>query len=552
MASEVTADIIAATNYTSLSADFYVRTPYVAPQQFFDVLSTSAKPVVTAGVFNLNSPVTMDKTGQEIVANPGEEWYNRIHLIPSATELGNLLSAQTVDIEVWNGFFVPRTLVSVTESGTDGIAIVGPSDPPLEYNALQSHLYQVQVDIIGPPAVDGQYRFNFDVYTVTFSVTGNRVVVLSVVPQAEFTEVLEWKTDVIKTKGSEQRVALRPIPRQSLSYDYVLSERDFATLKGTMQEWSHRMFSVPLWSDAEFVGVVNAGGTTIPVDDSFADYVSDGMALIFQDQYQFEAVELLDINPGSTELKMPIVGNYTSAFIMPVLLARTLGGFDFKRGASTTIQGSATFMGTTTNDIGFSDKTQYKGRDILLERSAKVSSAKETIEMDLNKIDQGIGVVVVDPKRNEFEHSQSLSFDMVNKEELWSVRTWVHSRKGKQKSFYVLTWNRDLTLVNDLTAATSVLTVESIKYSLYRTNTDIAIVKKDGSILLREGTSAVDNGDGTESVVLTAQIGEDISMSDIDLICFVVLVRLNSDRVEIKHGAHKQATIVVPITRIME
>lgn len=489
---------------------------------------------------------------QHMSRTASEEWYNRIHLIPSATELGNLLTAQIVSIEVWNGFFVPRTLSSITENGTDGIAIEEPAPTPLVFKPLQSHNYTVNIAIVGPPTIDGTYSFNFDVYTVTFSVTGNRVVVFSIVPQADFTESLEWRTDIVKTKATEQRIALRPLPRQTLSYKYQLTERQFSKIKIIMAEWAQRSFSVPMWMDAEYVGALSSGLTSIPIDDSLADYVYGGLGLIFQDEDTFEAVELLDIHSGYINIKTPTNNSYTKAFIMPVLLTRADDGFKFTRTKNGFIEGDVSFTGTSTNDLGFSDKPQWKGKDILLDPSIYVSNIGEKIYREVNKLDHLNGIFVLDATRNQAEHSQILSFHTLTREELWSVRRWLHSKKGKQKTFYVLSWNNDLNLVTDLTTASSTLYVDSVKYSVYYRPMSLAIVKKDGSILLYEVISCVDNNDGTEAVLLSTQVGQDILVSEVEKISFVYHVRADVDRIELKHMTNRETTIVIPIIEVPE
>src|SRR5574343_92051 len=49
-----------------------------------------------------------------------DDYYNRIHLIPAKVDVGNLVSDQYFDVLVWNAYFVPRTLESISQSGTSG------------------------------------------------------------------------------------------------------------------------------------------------------------------------------------------------------------------------------------------------------------------------------------------------------------------------------------------------------------------------------------------------------------------------------------------------
>lgn len=493
---------------------------------------------------------TNDTTAPSLSEDLGKYWYNRIHLIPSATALGNLLSSQEVSIEVWNAFFTQQTLNDITEFGTEGMTIHEPAPTPLVYEPLESKAYTITIDVVGPPTIDGKVYFNFSVYTVTYSVTGKRVVVFPFVPNSDYTETLEWKTDLIKTKAAEQRIAMRNLPRQSLSYDYQLSDTQFSKAKTIMSGWTERSFSVPMWSDYESVGALTAGATNILVDTTTADYIVDGLALIFQDENNFEAVEIQTLNAASIDLKVALVNSYTNAVILPVLLANAINGMAYTRTPDSFISGQANFMSVVTNDLSGTNETQYKGIDIILNPSVYVSSISERITKEMRTLDSTIGRVIYDPSRSVVDHDQVISFDTLTKEELWSARQWIHSRRGKQKTFYIPTWNNDLNVVTDINAADTTITVTDIKYHLYYTTKDIIILKKDGTYVLLDTYAGSDNGDGTETISISTQVGEDILVSEIDKVSFVTLCRFNSDRIEIKHRVNRGASIVIPIVEV--
>ena len=49
-----------------------------------------------------------------------DDYYYRIHIKPGIVALGNLLSSQSRDVEVWSAYFEPKLLSSLDSSGTDG------------------------------------------------------------------------------------------------------------------------------------------------------------------------------------------------------------------------------------------------------------------------------------------------------------------------------------------------------------------------------------------------------------------------------------------------
>ena len=75
-----------------------------------------------------------------------DDWYNRIHLAPTALDVGNLVSAQTHQIEVWNAYRTPQQLAAITAQGNDGLTLTGPAAPPTTYAPLEARIYTLSVD----------------------------------------------------------------------------------------------------------------------------------------------------------------------------------------------------------------------------------------------------------------------------------------------------------------------------------------------------------------------------------------------------------------------
>src|SRR5690554_4470640 len=45
------------------------------------------------------------------------DWYENLHIIPQRIVLGNVLTVQVRDLEVWNGYYGPMTLQQIQEEG---------------------------------------------------------------------------------------------------------------------------------------------------------------------------------------------------------------------------------------------------------------------------------------------------------------------------------------------------------------------------------------------------------------------------------------------------
>ena len=71
-------------------------------------------------------------------------------------------------------------------------------------------------------------------------------------------------------------------------------------------------------------------------------------------------------------------------------------------------------------------------------------------------------------------------------------------------------------------------------------------MSKDGTKTFHRVMSSAENPQGNEVIYLDAVVGRDIPFGEMELICKVNFVRLNSDRIEIKYRSAQASSIVIP------
>jgi hypothetical protein len=482
-----------------------------------------------------------------------DDYYYRIHVNPTELQLGNLLSAQQREIEVWNAHFSSKLLSSIGESGTSGLELTEPETAPTTFGVLESRIYDLNISTQGAPVLNAVYTFNFPSESPTLTVTGTLVVIWPFIPQTRFTEQLEWKSDVVPSYNNEQVLALRHAPRQLLDYTFHLNEHQFSCLKAIGMGWSHQMFGIGVWAEATRVGNLSISDTTILFDTSYADYRDDDIILIWESDTKFEAVETLEILADRVNLKLPLTVDYTAPYVMPLRLAYALQGVKFKRGASTYIVARANFQITQSVDLSASlSYDTYKTKDVVTDRTVIQKSLNENIVRRVDIFDNGSGPIEVEVKNGWSEHIQVLNFDITTRSELWAVRGWLHSRYGKQKRFWLPSWNADLVLVSGVSSTSTTLTCTAIDYALYYDTKDIMIQKMDGTRLYNRVLSATTDSNGDEILLLENQVGEDLQVSDVDFISFMSHARFNTDRVRLQHSYADRVRISIPVVETPE
>lgn len=536
--------------YTGPAADFGISRPMAAyptlglMSSFLFGAETDTQPVDEI-------PVTKSGYAQGMFGQL--DFYDRIHITPIQLSLGNLLSSQVREVTVWNAYRTTVTLNSITEVNTDSITLDQPAATPMAYAALQSATYEVQVALSGPAVIDAIYTFAFSAGDIIpLTVTGRRVIVWAFSPQNGYTETLEWKTDVLRSKAGEKRQALRKVPRQSFDYTYWLTPKQYAAARAVTYGWGQRTFGVPVWGEATRLGVLTAAQSVLTFDTTNADYRVGAALLLWQDYDKFEACEITALTSSNVTLRLPTSGAYTHAFVMPLRYGRALKGLNAERDESDIITTEASFEVSQSVDLSASvSLPQYKGVDVLTDLMIKVGSYSEKVIRDVNVIDNLTGTPTQDPQYTTPAQSFTVSWDLKNRAELWRMRRWLHSRKGKQKSFWLPTKLKDFDVIQDITAGANSLTINNMSYGLFYGVRYLAIKSKSGTTYYNKITGSTVNGDNSETLFLEDAVAATVTLANIDYVCLLHKVRLDADRVELEHNVN-QVTISIPAVEVPE
>jgi hypothetical protein len=478
-----------------------------------------------------------------------DDYYERIHIKPNYINIGNLLTEQVRNFTVWNAFYAPKTLQTVEQLNDEGLQLTQPEPPPTSFASLEERTYTVNVTLTGAPVIDAQYRFQFlglD-YVGAVRIVGNRVVVFPFLPHLESTERLKWLTDIIKTRQGEQRIAMRVAPRQEFDYRYTLDELEFSTLKIIAGGWSFRVWALPVWIEAEYDKSITEGAEQILTDTTTADYRAGDVALIYSDYQTFEVVEIDQVLADRITLVRPVLASYQGAAVMPIRFARTPEGVSILRTGAGLQEVSARFAVDDNIDLSAQAPSYptYKGQPVVTDRSFVLSrSLNERIHRPIIEVDNGQGAVIVETQQDYTDFAQTINYLAEDKSELWDLRTWLHSRYGRQKAFYIPSFNRDIQPLEPTTELQTSVQIEPILLDLYgELPKSIMIFFKDGSTLFREiiGTQTVN---GIASITIDSAIGER-ALEDFDMISFLSLVRLNADTITIRHDKYSQLSVPV-------
>lgn len=370
------------------------------------------------------------------------------------------------------------------------------------------------------------------------------------IPQREFTEALEWLTDVIVCKGAEQRIALRPTPRQSYAFQLQLTENQYNRAKSLVYGHGQGEFQLPLWGEFTRIGALAQGSTEVAFDTRFAQYYVGGPAIVLDEDDELEVL----IIDTLTDTLMTFVGattrSYSNAIIAPAQVVRLSQGVDFTRGPNDYVLASVYFSGTDSKDLAASTFPEYLGHPVMTDRSVLISDIKDRVLREVDTVDNGVGIVYAEPVSNWVSVTSQAGWSTLTRAELWALRQWLHFVRGKQKGFWLPTWGQDFVALSPIAALDDSIAIRAIGYSENYGIRDIMVRTHAGQNYYRRVTSATPGLGETELLTLSAPFGVSLAVADIESISLLNFMRFDSDRVEVRHRAARGASVLVPVTEV--
>lgn len=372
-------------------------------------------------------------------------------------------------------------------------------------------------------------------------------------PKRELIEPLEWLTDVFRAKAGEQRTALRESPRRSFHFIHVLSDELYSAARAMIRGGLE--FYVPDWAQCAAASSITAGSAVAVTADLAGIDLADGdRAILWESLDNYEQVTVTTITPLIIET---VVNNYTAPKLMPLVAAHAPEGLQNDRTPPAINQATISFDVTENDDLGSSSYSQYRGHDVLdTVPIIGSSSFQESIAWPLTSSDNKTSVPHYIQSRDIPDMVFQMRWHEVDMGEAYTLRQWLHSRRGRQKAFWFSSWASDLEPASTITAGSTTLNIfEQIGIDgLGRDDPfDIEIVANGTSYyrLVSVAATGVDVGDrGTIDLTIDSSLGVELDPADIDRISFLRCARFNADRVELHHRPAAGMSVQVPCIEI--
>jgi hypothetical protein len=507
---------------------------------------------------------TFDPPNVSLVGYPvpvfDDDYFDQILLNPAQLNLGNLLSTQTRSVEVASTYLTPRVWNGITNNIGPGSVLANLPSFPYTILPFGNYVLQLTLEALGPPAIQGDLLFDFDVVDLSLPVTGRRLVIFPFRPQSGVDETLEWATDILEAyNGDEQRMSLLDAPRQRIQYDVRTSGQDDSKLGAMLYDWLARIWGVPVWWEQQpLVNGLAAGVTEIPCDTTVGDFRVGSLVLIYENSVVFEAYEIESMTSVAITVGAPTLNTYSSqAVVLPVRQAYAKTTPQRTREQSGDALSKIEFLTLDNEDLSnVTGATTYDGKVLLDDFNYTDGSSSESWARPVVIIDNTSGRVLQSSRTDRSKITSRKRWEPLGLADVWRVRRLLHSFKGSRISFWLPTFNNDLVLVQTIGASATSIRVQDTFYTTYvqsrRPLADIRVTLVNGTVYTRRITGS--EVDGTDEVLtLSASLsGSPITVAQVQRIELMMLVRIENDKAKFKHLRAGEAIVEIDVCTVKE
>lgn len=483
-------------------------------------------------------------------------FYNRIHYDPAAMNLGQLLNAQTRDIDVWNAYFETRALLDVAALEAEGLELNYGGVPQI-FRPLQEKTFKLSVSVDGPPTINASYIFTWDNQVRNYKVTGERIVVFAFGPNTatDFTERLTYYSTLFTAySGKEQRMALADNPRISYNFQIQVMDNELQRFEALMWGWQSRVFAVPIWNSFTYTKENVAPGAEVIYVGSTAyrEFKPDALAVLVAGPGLFEAVEVKEVYEDRLVLKKPVQHAWTKR--VPVLPARSMRmarEITYTGPVANFKEVSLTFTADATELLqDYPWLTFYKGLPVL-EFSPDMSGGLQgSYTRNMDQEDAGYSLPIVLDQSGLGTPHQVWNFVFTSFAEAQQFKAMLSQLRGICGEFWASTWSPDITLAQTTQLDGFSFYAEEAYHSTMYVNRkgrkDIVIRLRDGTVFYREILSVTNTSDsvpGTELFVLDQGLPRVITPAMVANISYLTQSRFENEAFEFKWTTQDWATV---------
>lgn len=374
------------------------------------------------------------------------------------------------------------------------------------------------------------------------------------IPFGEATEVLAWRTDVLRARGTEQRFRLRERPRRQWHFRHRFSADEQAAARAILRGGSSLL--VPDWTRAIYTGGVSAGASVSLAFDTTGMGLAAGQSVVlWNGVLDCEVCTIQSVAPGALVLSFVATGR-ASVKVYRLDVAQADGELAFSRPSGPFQFAEISFEAPAVDTFAASTYSQYRGHDVLnVVPVVGAGSLSESFDWPVERFDNETGRFAASHVRDLPDDKFMMRWHAVDKPEIYALRAWIASRYGRWLAFWHSTRQKDLVCAADIgSSATTIRVFSPIgATTLGRSAFDIEIIVPSGPYFrsvtsVSAGPSV--SGRQTFDMTIDSALGVAVVAAAVGRISYLRCSRFDSDRIELLHRPCEGLAVAVPCIEV--
>lgn len=374
----------------------------------------------------------------------------------------------------------------------------------------------------------------------------------------EVVETYGFLTDVMAGYNTaEQRVSLRSVPVESLEFSFLCTDaRESGLAESLLFGLQDEVLVVPLWQYGGRLETDTLIGQQLfffPGGATDVPYRIGGYAVLWRDPHTYELFTVQTVDPNAIATVENATRDWPAgSVIMPARLARVASRVGVRWATSTVLAGRPVFTAETAEvtPAPVESFALYRGLPVLDVLPDRGDGAADDVDRRVFLLDSKTGTRTVEAPATSPQATRDFLWTCFSRAEARALREFVTARRGRARPFWVLSWEQDFALAGDHSVDASVLVVLDRDYAAHvfpagQSRRHLA-VRVAGVNYYRHVESAVDNGNGTESLALDAPIPVEMPAAG-TLVASLRYARLDVDepRIEWSGGHYAACTLAM-------
>lgn len=484
-----------------------------------------------------------------------DDWYYRIHIVPTSISLGNLSGDTTRQVLVWNAFFTDVQLQAFGLFNADGITVDQPVVPPAAIGPLRTLVYSINVSTTGPAVIDATITWTIDGIDYVVPITGRRSVLFPFRPnwKSSYMETLTWTTTVTTAwSGREQRMKIARYPRRAIQYAFLTRDDGARLLDAVLFGWMGRFYSLPFWHEESRLQQPAAAGTSTLIVDTTRMSIANGSTVVaYRNELSYEVGEVDSFTANSIELKGVLNAAWPAGVkVIPCLPAIPQMSVQTTRVVPSIGQGQMTFLADPASTLLRLPTTaapaSYRGDEVYLDETDWGTSLAVPITANRRDLDNQIGTLQVRRRGDYPLIGRSFRWVCRDRASADRLRDFFGRRQGRFSPVWMPSGTEDFVLAAPVDPVSPSIVVAKSQYgAMVWPNTirrDIVIKLRSGQTFLRR---IIDVAEGATTTILTLSqgFGAAFDPKDVLRVSYLGLYRLADDSVTFNWATNYVATV---------